>query len=117
MCDVYKDIDEAAEMDIRLFWKLTKRRAARIYPEIQDKKGTTHTNPEGVTETFAQYSWILWENIYPSTRYDNFNQDFKSEIELEIRRLTEICESDIQDTWRKYHNKGTQHCNQQSKAP
>lgn len=56
MCDVYKDIDEAAEMDIRLFWKLTKRRAARIYPEIQDKKGTTHTNPEGVTETFAQYS-------------------------------------------------------------
>lgn len=97
MCDVCGDIDEAAEMDIhvRLFWKLTKhrkRRASRIYPEIRDEKGTTHTNPEGVTETFAQY----YEKIYTPLQDDNFNQDFKSESELEIRRLTEICESDIQ---------------------
>lgn len=58
MCDVYKEIDEAAEVDIRLFWRLTKRRkprTSRIYPEIQDEGGTTHTDPEGVAETFANY--------------------------------------------------------------
>lgn len=85
MCDVYRDIDKAAEMDIGLFWKLTKRRkrrASRIYPEIQDEKGTTHTNPEGVTETFAQY----YKKIYNPLQDDNFHHDFKSEIELEIRR-------------------------------
>lgn len=85
MCDVYRDIDEAAEMDISLFWKLTKRRkcrASQIYPEIQDENGTTHTNPEGVTETFAQ----CCEKIYTPLQDDNFHHDFKSETELEIRR-------------------------------
>lgn len=54
-CDVHRDIDEAAKIDIRLFWKLRKRRkpeASRIFPEIRDEKKTT--NPDGVTETFAQ---------------------------------------------------------------
>lgn len=96
MCDVYKDIGEAVEMDIRIFWKLTKRRkrrASRIYSEIQNKKGTTLANPEGEAETFAQY----YEKIYILLQDNNFNQDFKYEVEFEIRRLTEICESDIQD--------------------
>lgn len=45
MCNVFKEIDEAAEIDIRLFWRLTKRRkprTSRIYPEIQDEGRTTY---------------------------------------------------------------------------
>lgn len=44
MRKVYSDIDKAAEIDVRLLWKLTKHRKprrSRIYPEIRD---------EGVTQ-------------------------------------------------------------------
>lgn len=40
MKSVYHDLDNAAECDIRLFWKLVKRRknrTSRTYPEIQGK--------------------------------------------------------------------------------
>lgn len=37
MTKAFKDIDEASECDVRLFWKLIKRqrpRSSRSYPEI-----------------------------------------------------------------------------------
>lgn len=63
MCDVYKEIDEAAEVDIRLFWRLTKRRK-HIYTLLEDVQ---------------------------------FDPDFRSQRDLEIKHITATCESDIHD--------------------
>ncbi|CAC5395585.1 unnamed protein product [Mytilus coruscus] len=53
----YDDINEAAECDIRLFWKLIKRykpSASRIYPEIIHN-GDTSNNPESIAYAFMDY--------------------------------------------------------------
>lgn len=96
MCDVYKEIDEAAEVDIRLLWRLTKRRkprTSRIYPEIQDEGGTTYTDLKGVAETFANY----YQNIYTPLEDVQFDPGFKSNIDLELKHIIATCESDIHD--------------------
>ena len=60
---VYRDIYEAAEVDLSLFWKLVKRRrprSSRIYPEIRDVTGKTHYEPNDIANAFADF----YENIY-----------------------------------------------------
>lgn len=60
---VHRDLDEAAKMDIRLFWRLVKQRRprpSRIYPEICDTSGNTHNDPNGVANAFAEF----YEEIY-----------------------------------------------------
>ena len=60
---VYREIDEAAELDLRLFWKLVKRRrprSSRIYPEIRDATGKTHHEPIDIANAFADF----YQNIY-----------------------------------------------------
>lgn len=55
---VYREIDEPAELDLRLFWRLVKQRrprSSRIYPEICNKHGTNQTDPEGVAGAFADF--------------------------------------------------------------
>ena len=77
MRKVYSDIDEAAEVDVRLFWKLTKRRkprTTRIYPEIRNEEGIIHTDPNGVTEAFASF----YKRLYSPLEDTYFDTDFKS---------------------------------------
>lgn len=70
----FKDIDEAAECDVRLFWKLIKRqrpRSSRVCPEIEI--GTvTFSDPGDIANAFAQH----FENVYNSNDNDSFNSDF-----------------------------------------
>lgn len=47
--NVYNDIDKAAEVDVRLFLKLTKRRKLRsLRIHHRDKEGVIQSNPCGV---------------------------------------------------------------------
>ena len=80
MRETYRDIDEAAECDIRLFWRLTKRkkpRSTRIYPEIVDNSGNSHRDPVGVADSFASF----FEEVYTPLSDIDFDSDFKTEIE------------------------------------
>ena len=80
MRETYRDIDEAAECDIRLFWRLTKRkkpRSTRIYPEIVDNSGNSHRDPVGVADSFASF----FEEVYSPLSDIDFDSDFKTEIE------------------------------------
>lgn len=55
---LYREIDEAADLDLRLFWRLDKQRrsgSSRIYPDICDKHGTNRTDPEGVAGAFTEF--------------------------------------------------------------
>lgn len=63
MKQTYEDIDNAAGIDIRLFWKLIRRqkpRQSKIYPEIQfaDRTGNT---PESVASVFAEYFSTIYQ--------------------------------------------------------
>ena len=53
ICAIHvENIDEAAECDIRLFWRLTKRkkpRTSRRYPEIHDANGVVNRDPESIS--------------------------------------------------------------------
>lgn len=90
---VHRDLDEAAEMDIRLFWRLVKQRRprpSRIYPEICDASGTTHNDPDGVANAFAE----IYEEIYRPLEDDHFDNRFKHVIESHYTRIkTSVSES------------------------
>lgn len=78
MKKTYEDIDNAAGIDIRLFWKLIcrqKPRQSKIYPEIQfaDRTGNT---PESVASVFAEY----FSTIYQTEQNDTFDTDFYNSI-------------------------------------
>ena len=93
MRKVYSDIDEAAEVDVCLFWKITKRRkprTTRISPEIRNEEGITHTDPNGVTEAFASF----YKRLYLPLEDTYFDTDFKKEIEDSFKLLTDECEAD-----------------------
>ena len=94
MRKVYSDIDKAAEANIRLFWKLTKRRkprTSRVYPEICDENGVTHTDPNGVAEAFASF----FEKLYAPLDKKNFDTEFKKNIEVKFQLLKTESESDF----------------------
>lgn len=79
ICEKYSDIDKAAEIDVRLFWKVTKRRKprrSRIYPEIRDEEGVTHIDPRGVAETFASF----YRKLYTPLEDDSFDHVFRNTI-------------------------------------
>lgn len=55
---VYREIDETAELDLRLFWKLVKRRwprSSRLYPEICDADGETRSDPIDIANAIATF--------------------------------------------------------------
>ena len=79
MSDVFKDIDEASECDIRLFWKLIRQQKPRtscIYPAIKHK-GKLFEGPPGVSNAFAKYFWDIY-NPGEDTSYDS---DFFATVE------------------------------------
>lgn len=86
MRKVYNDIDKAAEVDVRLFWKLTERRKPRsshIYPEIRNDEGVIHTDPRGVAETFAQF----YKNLYTPLEDHIVDQPFRDQVEENFQKL------------------------------
>lgn len=96
MRKVYNDIDKAAEVDVRLLWKLTKRRkprSSRIYPEIRNDEGVIHTDPRGVAETFAQF----YKNLYTPLEDHIFDQAFRDQVEENFQKLTNECLLDSTD--------------------
>ena len=81
---VYKDIDEAAEVDIRLFWKLIskqKKRKKHGCFEITFN-GETFRNPDGIANSFAKYFENLYDfnaddaNVLPHVDHTIFKNDF-----------------------------------------
>lgn len=76
---VYREIDEAAELDLRLFWRLIKQRRPRsswFYPEICDATGESRTDPNEIANVFADF----YENIYHYSENYSFDNDFKHVI-------------------------------------
>ena len=86
MRETYRDNDEAAECDIGLFWRLTKRkkpRSSRVYPAIRDESGNMNRDPSSICEAFATY----FEGIYSPLSDDDFDSDFNDHIDTEYDSL------------------------------
>lgn len=94
MGKVYTDIDKATKVDLRLFWKLTKRikpKTSRLYPEIIDPTGKKNTDPEGVAEAFASH----YETLYSCLMDQHFDDDTKKYIDTKISEITELFKYDL----------------------
>ena len=85
MQDSFRDIDEAAECDLRLFWKLIHRqkpRARRHYPKIIDCRGVVQNDPDGVAVAYAAH----FQDVY--TPHDSsFDSNFCDRIEEQFDRI------------------------------
>ena len=87
MRETYRDIDQAAECDIRLFWRLTKRkkpRSSRVYPEIRDEGGNLNRGP---SKYMRSIRGIFLRKIYTPLSDDNFDSGFNDHIETEYGSL------------------------------
>lgn len=94
MSKVYADIDKAAEVDLRLFWKLTKHikpKTSRLYPEITDSTGKKNTDAEWVAEAFADH----YETLYSCLMNQHFDDGTKKSIDTKISKITELFKGDL----------------------
>ncbi|CAC5405418.1 unnamed protein product [Mytilus coruscus] len=85
----YDDINEAAECDIRLFWKLIKRykpSTSRIYPEIIHN-GDTCNNPESIANAFMDY----FSNLCTMDNTDTFDTSKKLFIDSAYSEILKTC--------------------------
>ena len=90
----YDDLDESAECDIRLFWKIVKRNKhseAQIYPEIH-QKGKKCDTPESIAIGFMDY----FKNMY-TNKHSNFDCDTELYMESEYLNILEECTSNPDD--------------------
>ncbi|KAJ8321598.1 hypothetical protein KUTeg_000069 [Tegillarca granosa] len=83
--ETYSDIDRAAGLDIRLFWKLInakRKKTNKVYPEII-VNGEMFTNPEEVAGAFSLY----FEQVYERSDGQNFDGDFEQLVENAVDKL------------------------------
>lgn len=88
----YDDLNEAAECDIRLFWKLSKqfkKRTSKVYPEIifKDK---VHNRPESIANCFADYFYEL----YQPNNDDSFDCENKKSVDEIYSDIFQTCITD-----------------------
>ncbi|CAG2251232.1 unnamed protein product [Mytilus edulis] len=89
MDNTYREIDEAAECDVRLFWRLISRRKCRKTNQISE---ILHDNrqcksPEDISNAFADF----YAGVYTPTENAKFDSDFKAYVTEFVDRTLESC--------------------------
>ena len=85
----FTDIDQAAGCDIRLFWRLIRKRKSRsvkIYPEIIHND-VVHNTPEAVVNAFADY----FSSVYSSVEDPNFDSSFFEAVNVKYKNILDTC--------------------------
>lgn len=81
----FDEINNAAECDIRLFWKLMKRmkpEQSKVYPEII-YKNITYNTPKMIANAFADY----FTELYKTDNSSKFDEETKRTCELKYDEL------------------------------
>ena len=89
MQSCFEDLNETAEVDIRLFWKLVKgfqNKQSIIYPEIIHN-GNVYNSPDGVANCFDEY----FCEVYKPKDSQFFDNAFKVEIESVYKDILKTC--------------------------
>ncbi|VDI08550.1 Hypothetical predicted protein [Mytilus galloprovincialis] len=89
MDNTYREIDEAAECDVRLFWRLISRQKNRKTNQISE---ILHHNrkcksPEDISNAFADF----YADVYTPTENSKFDNDFKVHVTEFVDRTLESC--------------------------
>lgn len=90
----YDDLNEAAECDLRLFWKLIKRfkpGKSKVYPEII-YKDTINNTPQMIADAFSKY----FSELYTPDDNEDFDQNTKVTVESAYDDILKSC-SDCND--------------------
>ncbi|CAC5398246.1 unnamed protein product [Mytilus coruscus] len=89
MDNTYREIDEAAECDVRIFWRLISRQKNRKTNQISE---ILHHNrqcksPEDISNAFADF----YADFYTPTENAKFDSDFKAHVTEFVGRTLESC--------------------------
>ncbi|VDI31056.1 Hypothetical predicted protein, partial [Mytilus galloprovincialis] len=92
MDNTYREIDEAAECDVRLFWRLISRQKNRKTNQISE---ILHHNrkcksPEDISNAFVDF----YADVYTPTENAKFDSDFKAHVTEFVDRTLESCATD-----------------------
>ncbi|CAG2243072.1 unnamed protein product [Mytilus edulis] len=90
--ETYDDINNAAECDIRLFWKLIKRQKPKHSKVCQQIKhnNIVHTSPESICNAFANY----FEDLYTPADSPTFDDPTLNEMNKAYREIERVCKAD-----------------------
>ncbi|CAC5401107.1 unnamed protein product [Mytilus coruscus] len=90
--ETYDDINNAAECDIRLFWKLIKRHKPKHSKVCQQIKhnNIVHTSPDSICNAFANY----FEDLYTPADTSTFDDPTLNEINKAYREIERVCKAD-----------------------
>ncbi|VDI24480.1 Hypothetical predicted protein [Mytilus galloprovincialis] len=90
--ETYDDINNAAECDIRLFWKLIKRQKPKHSKVCQQIKhnNIVHTSPESICNAFANY----FEDLYTPADTSTFDDPTLNEMNKAYREIERVCKAD-----------------------
>ena len=81
----YRDLDEAADLDIRLFWRLVRRQTRKPNSSCQQLifNGRTHYDEISIANGFAEF----YKCIYAESTCDEYDPEFKSSCEEQLKTL------------------------------
>ncbi|CAG2214780.1 unnamed protein product [Mytilus edulis] len=90
--ETYDDINNAAECDIRLFWKLIKRQKPKHSKVCQQiiHNNIVHTSPESICNAFANY----FEDLYTPADTSTFDDPTLKEMNKAYREIQRVCKAD-----------------------
>ncbi|CAG2237360.1 unnamed protein product [Mytilus edulis] len=90
--ETYDDINNAAECDIRLFWKLIKRQKPKHSKVCQQiiHNNIVHTSPESICNAFANY----FEDLYTPADTSTFDDPTLNEMNKAYREIQRVCKAD-----------------------
>ncbi|CAC5372011.1 unnamed protein product [Mytilus coruscus] len=90
--ETYDDINNAAECDIRLFWKLIKRQKPKHSKVCQQiiHNNIVHTSPESICNAFANY----FEDLYTPADTLTFDDPTLNEMNKAYREIERVCKAD-----------------------
>ncbi|CAC5385645.1 unnamed protein product [Mytilus coruscus] len=90
--ETYDDINNAAECDIRLFWKRSKRHKPKHSKVCQQIKhnNIVHTSPDSICNAFANY----FEDLYTPADTSTFDDPTLNEMNKAYREIERVCKAD-----------------------
>ena len=81
--EFYNNLDSAAEVDQKLFWKLLKnhRRTQNQMPPPMRFDGKVYYNPKDISQKWAQY----FERTFTPDESDKYDESFRKKVEHDIQ--------------------------------
>lgn len=97
LAQAYRDLDEAAGLDIRLFWSMVRQQRKNPRYACQEIiiDDTVYSDEEGIANAFSLY----YENLYKDKNSDEYDREFRTNSERQFETLFTDSFNDSKNTY------------------